>query len=200
MKTRSTTLTCYGAAGHQKIDKTRIRQSLGVQQFDAGKVPLSGSIVAGMGVNLSSRATCSDSTCRIAIADNDYSQILHFFDSIVMEGPSARQYLDKVLYLEPSKLLVSLVEDVKLMLHLRTIGLSNYIVFASGLHHYCSDCAHRQAVEMGLADFIEDDHLREVAKQLSSQGRVTIEKNGPREWWGGLEHPQFDELLGTIYE
>src|SRR3954451_5011682 len=53
------------------------------------EIPSHGAVIAGIGLDLMSPTTCHDFHCRSVIADSEFSQILHYFDAIVMEGPSA---------------------------------------------------------------------------------------------------------------
>lgn len=168
---------------------------------DFSSVPASGIVVAGIGLNLSSKLVCEQAGCRATIANTVYPEVLHYFDCALMEGPSAARYRTIVLNSRgPEEVLEMLEQDVALMLYLRKIGLADYIVFAKGISDYCKECTHRYASEMGLGDLIEEERLVAIAKALSRQGRVRIVQNGPREWWGGLEHPQFDEIVGQVYE
>lgn len=181
--------------------RSRFLSILSTARSDFSRVPITGAVIAGTGVNIASQLTCECTRCRTIIADTEYPQILQYSDCVVMAGPPLSQYRQVTSNAKrPSDVLRFLEEDVEVMLYLRKIGLSNYIVFVDDVGHYCENCKHKVAGEMGLEYLLEEERLVEIAKSLSGQGRVEIVQHGPRIWWAGLAHPQFENMAGIILE
>lgn len=172
-------------------------------EFDPSQVPLSGAVVAGIGLDLASWATCSDYRCRIRTADQEFPQVLHYFDSAVMEGPSRGRYRDYIASTKHSEQAARFFEmiedDVRLMLHLRKIGLAPYIFFQKRVDCYCPSHMAEKAKDLGLGSLVDADYLTRIAKDISRQGRVSITQAGSRLWYGKVWTPQFSESVGAPY-
>lgn len=96
-------------------------------------------MVAGTGMDVRS-GMCGSRECRTRVVDDEFGQLLHYFDYFVMEGPQATVYkslFDKAKnknWLE--NLLIWLDTDVPFLLHLRSIGLDKYVIFFPTNQHW----------------------------------------------------------------
>ncbi|MET8263102.1 hypothetical protein ABZU92_03810 [Micromonospora arida] len=192
--------TRLASAGFRK----QLFDSLGkAEEFDPSQVPLSGAVVAGIGLDLASWATCTNYKCRIRIADQEFSQVLHYFDWAVMEGPSRSRYRNFITSTkrpeQAARLFKSIEDDVRLMLHLRDIGLAPYIRFSKKVDCYCASHMAEKAKELGLGSLVDDAYLTSVAKEISKQGRVSVTQTGSRLWYGRVWTPQFSDAIGAPY-
>ncbi|MEU7926559.1 hypothetical protein [Micromonospora sp. NPDC049107] len=188
-----------------KAFRERLFDSLGKgDKFDPSQVPLTGALVAGIGLDLASWATCTDFKCRNKTSDREFPQVLHYFDWVVMEGPSRSRYRDWVLDTKrrgnPHPLIESIEDDIKVMLHLRKTGLANYIRFTKKVDCYCPEHMKQKADELGLGFLAEDDYLTGIAKEFSRAGRVSVIQTGPRRWRGKVWSSQFSEALTLPYD
>ncbi|WP_327038105.1 hypothetical protein [Micromonospora maris] len=160
----------------------------------AREIPSDGAVVAGLGLDLMSKNTCQDFDCRAEVADYEFSQVLHYFDAVVMEASSRPRYayLDEITTKRGiERAIYDLVNDVSLMLHLRETGLVNYIIFKQGVDCFCEDCMHQYARRIGVDDLVDDDELLRLAKEMSKTGRVGLEEREPGVWYGWLNDPDF---------
>ncbi|MGW5667446.1 hypothetical protein [Micromonospora sp. NPDC003776] len=157
-------------------------------------IPSNGAVVAGLGLDLMSDNTCQDFDCRAEVADYEFSQVLHYFDAVVMEGPSRPRYthLDEITTKRGiERAVYDLVNDVSLMLHLRNTGLANYIIFKQRVDCFCEDHALHYARMLGVDDLVDDDELLGLAKEMSKAGRVGLEERESGVWYGWLNDPDF---------
>src|SRR6266536_878520 len=53
-----------------------------------------------------------------------------------------------------------------------------------------------QARQLHVEHLMNDDALRQLAKDVSRSGGVVVTQNGPREWFGSLTNPQFAGSVG----
>ncbi|RAN93335.1 hypothetical protein LAH08_06365 [Micromonospora noduli] len=169
-------------------------------RFDAG--PLNGAVVAGSGMDIRS-GMCDAFTCRNRIVDRNFGQLLHYFDYFVMEGPLASAYANLFKTTRDKKwldrLLLLLRNDVPFLLHLRTIGLDKYVVFA-GKRALTATEFHARLTASGLGNLWEPEELECLAREISRDGGVEVRQAGPRTWKVALRHPLFSGMPGHIYE
>ncbi|WP_306207933.1 hypothetical protein [Actinoplanes sp. RD1] len=158
-------------------------------------VPSSGAVVAGLGLDLISPETCSDFGCRSKIADTEFASVLQYFDVAVMQGPLVSTYERDYVSLrktdDAQEFFHLLHNDVRLLLHIRKSGLVNYIMFDSGRPCYCEEHRRQHALSLGMSDFIDEDRLAVLAKELSASGAIDVTQTGPREWSGSFREPSF---------
>ena len=183
LKSRGATDKLVHLARHQSAGPTSLTQD----------IP-SGAVVAGLGLDLMSENTCQDFDCRAEVADYEFSQVLHYFDAVVMEGSPRPRYahLDEIAA-KPGieRAVYDLTNDVSLMLHLRDTGLVNYIIFKQRVDCFCEEHMHQYARGLGVDDLVDDDELLQLAKEMSKTGRIGLEQRGPGVWYGWLNDPDF---------
>lgn len=176
-------------------------QELGAQSesTDYSSVPLSGTVVAGPGLETNAPGICSNYECQAKNIDSNFGNVLHYFDYVMMEGPSAREYTSRIQNLSSKRdmglLKYHIAQDTQLLNYIRRIGLADYIVFSRKVC-YCMNHLLESVETLGLAHLVEDETVEDLARRVSQEGGVYVNQSGPRTWFVKLEHPLFDGLAG----
>jgi len=169
------------------------------QNTEPSDIPLSLTVVAGPGLEPDAPGMCADYECQQRNVDLNFGNVLHYFDYVTMEGPSARVYnsrLNNVSKKRDLELLEwHLTQDVLLLNHIRDIGLADYVVFSPKVC-YCRHHLKEKANDIGLAHLVDDEMVEDLAKLVSREGNVHLVSDGPRTWYASIRHPLFDGLAG----
>ncbi|MEU8180684.1 hypothetical protein AB0B86_07905 [Micromonospora sp. NPDC049047] len=173
------------------------------QRSDYSDVPPNATTVAGPGLEFDAPGMCADFSCQAQNADTNYGKLLHYYDYVVLQGPYARGYLHRLDNLKSKKDHLNfewtLVQDVLLLAHLRSIGLANHVIFKSK-KCYCSHHVEENAKLLGLGHLVNDEAVRDLAVKTSREGGVHITQDGPRSWYIRLTSPLFAGSAGAFIE
>ncbi|MEW2440536.1 hypothetical protein [Micromonospora marina] len=169
---------------------------------DYSNVPLSNTAVAGPWLDPGASFLCHGISCRSEHVNLNFGRVLHYFDFIMLEGPSASTYewmvADALNDNNFSYLIDSLTRDVPFLQQARKIGLDKHLVFADKL---CACRPHliENAEEIGSQPLIDEDALNRLARQIGREGGVKIRKEGPNQWYGVVTHPNFKGSSGHTF-
>ncbi|WBB48418.1 hypothetical protein O3597_25580 [Verrucosispora sp. WMMA2044] len=169
---------------------------------DYSNVPLSNTAVAGPWLDPGAAFLCHGISCRSKHLNLNFGRVLHYFDFVMIEGPSADVYRNTVRAAlktgQFDRLALRLFEDIQFLQETRRIGLDKHLVFADKL---CSCRPHllESAEEVGGQKLIDDDNLDQLARQIGREGGVKIRRHGPNEWFGVITHPNFVGSSGHIF-
>lgn len=154
------------------------------------QIRVSGGAIAGRGVDLSGMLTCQAYECQRKIIDNSFVSILHYFDSIVVEGLSPHRALTFARH-DPSAFAHSILEHGKTLLYLREIGAEPFVIFVEkpGLcEHHFNEGADRLRV---FSAFDKSDNEKLVSRILRTSAFDIREVDGGH--WVRVDGPLFQE-------
>ncbi|MGY0002595.1 hypothetical protein [Micromonospora sp. I033] len=181
----------------------RLYEILKARPQESGVIPVTGAVVAGPGMDIAS-AMCSTASCRVRTVDEEFGQLLHYFDYFVMEGPESRAYLllfeKKGVRNWLEGLFRRLDTDVRFLLHLRAIGLSNYVIFADKPELQFDDTFGARLDRVGLGHLYDPREIDKIAKQISREGGIEVRQVKPRHWRVMLVHPLFEGTLSRYVQ
>lgn len=168
--------------------------------IDYSHVPLAGSVVAGLGIETDEPGICGSLKCRQPSLDSDIGSLLHYFDYVVMQGPSARGYQRLVANLDNDwHARFDVAQDVLCLQYLRTTGISNHVIFANKPSCFCDEHFKEHAGSLGLEAMTDAEAVPDMARQLVRSGLVKIEERRPELWYGYIAEPLFFGSLGRNY-
>jgi hypothetical protein len=155
-------------------------------------------LVAGQGFNLSGEATCSSFRCVRQEIDQIMSKAWHYFDRIVVAGPSPRNLALQIA--ETPKKARSyfnwvLENEVRTLLYLREIGATSWLEFVpnSNMSH-CEECTRHVAAESGLSSAFDESVRNEIVSQLEREARIVVKRQEGL-WNADIEHPFLVEAM-----
>ena len=152
-------------------------------------------IVAGQAIDLSGQLDCLHWDCLKKQVDNLFSHVWHYFDRIVVVGPSAHGF-SRLLEPDPSpNAIEKLLTYVELLLYIRKIGAEKLLLFRQKRppceHHF-------------------DDHMREVGldpismlsnqriAQFTNRAKISVEPHDDHLDYTFI-HPDFEHTVwGSI--
>lgn len=146
------------------------------------------SILAGRGIDLSGALDCCNVVCQTKQVDELFSKALHYFDEIIVSGPSAVDLVEGMDAGEPGA--VDRVEQHALaLLYIRKIGADNFLTFVQKPPP-CSVHYRDHAREAGLDNIVEESD-RWVGR-LASGGHVSGLRQCGNHWHFQFSHPDLE--------
>lgn len=170
--------------------------------LDYSNVPLSSTVVAGPWMDPGGSLMCGSYVCQSRHVDLNFGNALHYFDFIMIEGPSASSYTRRINKVSSrddfNRFAHDLTQDVLLLHHMRRIGLDQHVVFADKL---CSCRPHllESADQLGIQELTDEGSIDSLARQISKEGGVELEQDGPKSWYGAITHPLFQGAAGRTF-
>lgn len=158
------------------------------------------SIVGGSGLDLGERGSvCGHPECRTKFLDRELIQILHYFDYIVMEGPSSQEYVrafeDGGEKSVENLMIYKLDWDVESLSYARRSGAVDYTYFIPKPNAFCQSHFTVHAQELGVAELADLKNVRELARKIAREGSVRIQKSSVENRWSyKIVHPSMGEL------
>lgn len=153
-------------------------------------------LLAGEGLNLAGETTCRGYDCQVSELDHAISKAWHFFDRIVVTGPSAG---DIAVALEDTPrrdlfdLHFDIAQDVKLLNYIRNVGASRRIAFRDNNWVHCTSCVKKETAELGLTAAIEKSTKAGVVDQIKREANITIKRED--KWIAYTRHPLLRSLM-----
>jgi hypothetical protein len=99
------------------------------------------SIVAGSEIDLSGELSCSNWECIKRQVDTLFSSVWHYFDRIIVAGPSAHFYHSLWESGVPDERIIeSLAGHIRVLLHVRNIGAEDIVDFIEKPRAWCAEC------------------------------------------------------------
>jgi hypothetical protein len=159
------------------------------------------SVAAGRGIDLSGYMSCGAYGCMRKQVNSCYGRIFHYFDYLVVEGLSPRTFIERLKILPKSRhdeLQRELMDDVAILLYLRKIKASKYVLFRDKPKGFCSECMDGHAQKFGIPAYRDKAILDGAAERLAKEARIKMAwRKGEWSFW--LDHEFFNEpALGRI--
>ncbi|MEJ3748457.1 hypothetical protein WEI85_34885 [Actinomycetes bacterium KLBMP 9797] len=170
---------------------------------DYSTVPLSNVVVAGPWLDPSATFMCSGINCQKRHIELNFGRVLHYFDFVMLEGPSASAFaiaLAKAsMKRDFSRLSYGLGASVEFLQYVRSIGLDKHLIFADKV---CGCRPHllEGAEKIDAKPLVDLAELDRLAKQLAKDGGVKVKPDGPDRWYGVVTHPNFRGTSGHIFK
>ncbi|MFF3845651.1 hypothetical protein [Streptomyces sp. NPDC002328] len=114
------------------------------------------SFVAGRGIDLSGDLDCCHQVCQIKQVQSLFGRALHYFDEIVVAGPSPYRFARELIGSDEA-VIGNLIEHVATFLHLRQIGVRDMLIFVQK-SPACQEHFMQHAQEVGIAEALEQAH------------------------------------------
>jgi len=141
-------------------------------RYDDIRTNVPGRIIAGRSLDLSDVAACAHADCLIRQVESLFGQFWHYFDSVVVEGPSAASYL------RGNDDAWRLAQHVKLLTYLRDTGATKYLEFREKPHAFCQHHFEEAAHEGGLERLLDPTFRERVVSQIISSGTLQTAPGG----------------------
>jgi hypothetical protein len=123
--------------------------------------------VAGRSLDLSGLLSCTAAGCLINQVESLLNQVWHYFDKVVVEGPSPGIFLER-----DEEYDYRLEQHVQLLLHLRDIGALPYLIFHDKPHAFCTHHFTESAKDGGLEFLLDSAYERRFKDAVVDTGRV----------------------------
>lgn len=153
------------------------------------------SVAAGRGIDLSGYMSCGAFECVQKAVDAAFPNIFHYFDHIVVEGASPREFTDRLKALPRSRhheLHWDVSQDVAVVLYLREIGAYSYCVFREKPQAFCGHHMNEYARKFKIPAYRDRKLLERAAERLAAEASFdTAWRKGVWTFW--VYHEFFPE-------
>lgn len=154
-------------------DLRRLAKDAAERQIDSSDEVTAGSensILAGMDMDLSGLHSCPSVGCRIIQVEELFRRAWFYFDRIIVADFLSSHLADPPESRGENP--IALVDDVRILLHLREIGAEDIVSFCPKTARLARSEAGELLVAAGLPDFVRqnDQLVEEVADQISFKG------------------------------
>jgi hypothetical protein len=134
-------------------------------------------IVAGSGLDLSGQLDCTHHECLIRQVNTLLRSVWHYFDRIVIVGPSA-SWIDSMWDSDEDLLTVLPILDsyIQLLLYLRNIGAENLLIFTEKPDRWCEVHGEPLFRQIGVeSSEALEAYLNQLSEQIAKDSVVEIE-------------------------
>jgi hypothetical protein len=163
------------------------------------------SIVAGSEIDLSGELGCSNWKCMIRQVDKLFSSVWHYFDRIIVAGPSVHFYNGLWESGAPEENIIeSLAGHIRVLLHVRNIGAEDIVDFIEKPRAWCAECFTRLVGALGvnsIEDF--DPYVNDLIDRFDREAdiEVGVHKQTGEIGWYKVYHPKFfEEPFGFVHD
>ena len=154
-------------------------------------------LLAGRGIDLSGDLDCCAAVCQRAEVDRLFGRVLHYFDEIIVAGPSARRYAES-LESPDDDVLRAVAEHVTSLLYLREVGAEDLLVFAEK-PPACEQHYRQHAGEVGLLELI--DSAGPWIDRLAGEGKINELHSHDDHWHYTFTHHDLEHTAwGSIWK
>lgn len=176
-----------------------------VADGEAGWVqpPNDADLIAGHNMDLSAHMSCLHHECLSREFDKLFSRVWHYFDKVVIEGPSSTMYANKIAGTpksERQRLIYEVKEAVETMIHLRRLGVTDYLVFRRKPFQFCEHHleVHAQEIGITLPGLKEGEPTDQtILDRILEGSEVWISKDPQRHvWYYSYRGPGMDDSIG----
>jgi len=152
-------------------------------------------IVAGRPIDVSGQLDCANWECIKKQIDTLFGHVLHYFDRIVVAGPSRAQISRLIENQDDYLNHTVLVGFIKMLLYVREIGADDFLVFREK-PALCERHIHEALKAAGLE--LVWSELNEQLDALANDAKITLGKIGP---YTALtyQHPLLSDPKFSIY-
>jgi hypothetical protein len=174
------------------------------QSRNSSSLPFTGTVLAGSGLEIDNRA-CHSLGCRKYNFDFDFGVLYHYFDYVVMQGPSAAAIARSLERMDDhgcdEGVLRTIAADVELMNYIRSIGMSRYVLFVDKEYPcLCDEHFESQVAEIGLEDLADPTVSKGIIADVLRNDSVYIEQLEPGIWTGKLVDPSISTDVSRVYK
>lgn len=148
-------------------------------------------IVAGRAIDLSGELDCYGWRCMKKQVDKLFNHVWHYFDRIVIVGPSANAFSEWLNKDTDPYIIKRLLNYVRLLLYIREIGAEELLVFRQK----------RPACEVHLEDHLKEVgidpalvHAEKIIKELASKAEIFTEPHNNHLDYTFI-HPEFEHTV-----
>lgn len=153
-------------------------------------------LVGGRGIDLSGDLDCFAWGCRKAQVDKLLSRAWHYFDRVVVVGPSAHRLSGELEHELDEARRARLLSDIQLLLYLREVGAEPLIAFRQKPPP-CEIHIEKHAREAGLDQALE--RLNALAETIAPEAEIKAEKHDDHLLYAFV-HPRFEHTVwGTAW-
>lgn len=168
------------------------------QKGTGGQQPAGDAIVAGSTMDMSGILTCGDYNCRQKQVDRLFKKTAHYFDSIVVDGRSANEFLRKLEISDSDarerNIFIGISNDIQMLVHLKKFGLDRLLVFHEKPYRHCLSHVRTHAQEWGLADLFDASISKNMVDGVLKSAEVRVVERENR--W---HMPITDPMTGNSY-
>jgi hypothetical protein len=152
------------------------------------------SIVAGSEIDLSGQLSCSNWECIKRQVDTLFNSVWHYFDRIIVVGPSAHFY--KNLWesgCPEERIIESLTGHIRVLLHVRNIGAEDIVTFSEKPNAWCAECFTPLVRALGVNSIEDyDPYVDDLIDRIDKEADIRIGHTGQISWCT-VDHPKFFE-------
>jgi hypothetical protein len=153
-------------------------------------------LLGGRGVDLSGDLDCFAWECRKAQVDKLLSRAWHYFDRVVVVGPSAHRVSGDMENGANEASLARLTSDIQLLLYLREVGAEPLVTFRQKPPP-CEVHVDQHAREVGLDQAL--DRLDVIAERAAKKAQIKTEKHEDHFHYEFV-HSRFEHTVwGTVW-
>jgi hypothetical protein len=155
------------------------------------------SIVAGSEIDLSGELSCTNWECIRRQVDTLFSSVWHYFDRIIVVGPSAHFYNDLWESGTPEERIIEfLAGHIRVLLHVRNIGAEDIVAFSEKPRAWCADCFTALVRALGVSSIEAfDPYVNDLIDRFDREAdvQVGVHKQTGEIGWCRVNHPKFLE-------
>jgi hypothetical protein len=162
------------------------------EPYETSPIPPSDkvSLLAGRGVDLSGDLDCLAWSCRRRQVDTLLSRAWHYFDRVVVVGPSAHRIASD-LEEDAQRAAPRVLDDIQLLLYLREVGADQLLAFRQKPPP-CEVHVPQHAQEAGLA--LALGRLEELASRLAPEAAISTDAHDDHVHYS-FAHPRFEHTV-----
>lgn len=161
--------------------------------------PSKDAVVAGRTLDINGPYTCSKFVCTQQRIDRTFLSTWHYFDSIVVSGPSERAIAKAIATTKKAdrakNLIGPLAEDVALFSYLRHIGAADHVTFRTKEFSLCECCFEKEAQRVGLSAILDKEARERVVQSMLRDADIGLRLLYPGAWAAELDHDSLPERL-----
>lgn len=124
-------------------------------------------VVAGRALDMSGLLACNHIDCMKRQVEDLFNEIWHYFDSIVVEGPSAEVFVEQGGHIDER-----FHDQVELLLWLRSVGAEPYLEYCYKPRALCAEHYKETVMSGGLTPLLDKRFRRSVIDAIVRQGKL----------------------------
>lgn len=135
------------------------------------------SIIAGAGLDLSGLLDCVHWECIKKQVDSLFNSVWHYFDNVVVVGPSARYISSAWKATKPDDAWINytLYNYIRSLLYIRNIGAEDLLTFSEKPHAFCDHHFTVLLNEIGVKSTDDyEQYVEELAQEISNNSKFNI--------------------------
>lgn len=159
------------------------------------------SALAGRHLDLSGSYHHSCANCFSRELSLLLTQTMHFFDRVVVSGPSLIELREGLQYKNPrvrEQTLKELRPHVEFLNYLRTIDARDKLIFAPKTEAYCQDCFNEWIHSIGMTALENEEQSKSIVEKLVAESRFVTMRDRSGQWVTKVSHPYLGDSAWTV--